>query len=363
MQFRLQTLLLLFVVAWTSMAAFGPWGLAFAAYLIAMVTCIRIARVRSSRWAAFAAIILMAIFFILLTTVGSARNAYRRMACTHNCQTLALALQSYHNSHGHYPPAHTTDDEGRPMHSWRVLLTPFLEKESFYKNYNFYEPWDSPHNLALAKEMPEAFSCPSAYLSKRDATPSWTTNYVAITGPGTIWEKRTDKDGKEIGQDNAFTDDPNATILLVETVDSGIHWMEPRDLTIKEVLSGEDGLCLAATSNHDLHDGYFVETINQSRGNLIMADGAVKYCRGRITRKGLKALLTTDGGESISPDDFACHPDKEPVIRRIIWTHCIGLPLFCLSFAVLVMSTKITPKDKTNEESTELTEATEGVEP
>ena len=48
---------------------------------------------------------------------------------------------------GAFPAAYVADENGRPMHSWRVALLPFLEQSDLYSQYNFNEPWDSPENL------------------------------------------------------------------------------------------------------------------------------------------------------------------------------------------------------------------------
>ncbi|HEV3023824.1 MAG TPA: DUF1559 domain-containing protein, partial [Pirellulales bacterium] len=43
-------------------------------------------------------------------------------------------------------PAFVADDEGKPMHSWRVLILPFIEQQPLYDQYDFSEPWNGPHN-------------------------------------------------------------------------------------------------------------------------------------------------------------------------------------------------------------------------
>jgi hypothetical protein len=37
--------------------------------------------------------------------------------------------------------------------SWRVKLLPYLEQDHLYRQFKLNEPWDSPHNQALLKEM------------------------------------------------------------------------------------------------------------------------------------------------------------------------------------------------------------------
>ena len=115
------------------------------------------------------------------------------------------------------------------MHSWRVLILPYIEEEQLYKKLHLNEPWDSPHNRAVfdANPMPRIFGCPSQRTDYEDDTK--VTNYVMIVGPGTI------SDGPHSVRPRQITDGEANTILFVEMADSGIHWAEPRDLKADEM--------------------------------------------------------------------------------------------------------------------------------
>lgn len=45
-----------------------------------------------------------------------------------NLTFVTMAVHAYGEAHGHLPSV-ITDGEGRPMHSWRVLLLPYLGQE------------------------------------------------------------------------------------------------------------------------------------------------------------------------------------------------------------------------------------------
>jgi hypothetical protein len=51
-----------------------------------------------------------------------------------------LALRNYHDRYGRFPPAYVADEHGRPTHSWRVLLLPWLDHRAIYDRYRFDEP-------------------------------------------------------------------------------------------------------------------------------------------------------------------------------------------------------------------------------
>jgi len=173
-----------------------------------------------------------AVFCGLLAWLGNgirdAREAARRGNCMCNLKMLGLALQNYHYDHGHFPPAYICDENGKPMHSWRVLILPYMELQAIYDQYDFSEPWNGPNNSLLATmPPPPEFQCPSGNLH---GTPL--TNYVAVVGPQTMWPE--DRCIRLTGESGAGLD----TIHLVEITNSDIHWMEPRDLTFEQAAAG-----------------------------------------------------------------------------------------------------------------------------
>ena len=64
-----------------------------------------------------------------------------------------MAVANYHDTYGRFPAAYVADRDGRPMHSWRVLILPLLEQRTTYDAYDFAEPWDGPNNRRLADRV------------------------------------------------------------------------------------------------------------------------------------------------------------------------------------------------------------------
>src|SRR5262245_49759347 len=89
---------------------------------------------------------------LLLPLSRSARPAARRAQCTNNLKQIALALHDYEQEHGALPPAYTVDAAGRPLHSWRTLILPYLEQEKLYQSIDLSKPWNDPAN-AQAREV------------------------------------------------------------------------------------------------------------------------------------------------------------------------------------------------------------------
>ncbi len=165
------------------------------------------------------------VVFIVLYRIEAADRKTR--ACEDNLKRIGAALHQYHDRYRSFPPAYVVNDQGKRMHSWRVLLLPFLGHSELYRQYRFDEPWDSAHNRKLLKQMPAVYGCPAD--KKR---PAGTTNYVAIVGPQTVWPEHCAVSYSHI------TDGTSNTLQLVETVDAGIKWLEPRDLSHEDLKSG-----------------------------------------------------------------------------------------------------------------------------
>lgn len=70
---------------------------------------------------------------MLLPAVGTPRTVSHSSTCLNNIRQIALAMLNYENANGHFPPAYIADENGKPMHSWRVLILPYLEQEALYK--------------------------------------------------------------------------------------------------------------------------------------------------------------------------------------------------------------------------------------
>lgn len=175
---------------------------------------------RRVRWIMYAvcSIGLAVLVCVLWRAVDFAHQAGLHSACSCPLGSLHLAMQNYHAVHGHFPPAYLTDTDGTPIHSWRVLVLPYVEEQQLYDAYSFDEPWNGPNNIRLAHKMPKLYRCPSE--PESDSM----TNYVVIVGKDTAFPF----DQPTSSED--FRDGRANTILVAEVADSDILWTEPRDL-------------------------------------------------------------------------------------------------------------------------------------
>ncbi len=109
-------------------------------------------------------LLILAVSLIALIWVAYRVHQLRRdvLASVAQCplNQLMLGLHNYHDVYGSFPPACVKDDRGRPLHSWRVLILPYINEQALYEQYDFSVPWNSPHNSRLNDRMPDMFhSC------------------------------------------------------------------------------------------------------------------------------------------------------------------------------------------------------------
>jgi prepilin-type N-terminal cleavage/methylation domain-containing protein/prepilin-type processing-associated H-X9-DG protein len=95
---------------------------------------------------------------LLLPAVQKVREAAARAQCQNNLKQLAVAVHSYHDVHGFFPPVRIAGGDG--WGTWCVLVLPYIEQQ------NVYTLWDV--RLKYAAQSPAArqaqvktFYCPS----------------------------------------------------------------------------------------------------------------------------------------------------------------------------------------------------------
>lgn len=212
---------------------------------------------------------------LLLPAVQQAREAARRAQCMNNLKQIGLALHNYREMNGAFPPAYIADANGKPMHSWRVLILPYLDASPLYAQYNLSEPWDGPNNSRLLAQMPAVYACPS----HGNAPGNTTTAYAGVFGEQSIF-----RGAQPVGMSD-ITDGTSNTIMVGEASESNIPWMKPEDVDVSKHPSVGD-----PAGFNSRHTGGIM---------VLMCDGSVRYVPLSVNPQTLKALFTRNGGEPI----------------------------------------------------------------
>jgi RNA polymerase sigma factor (sigma-70 family) len=186
-----------------------------------------------------------------------------------NLKLLGLAMHRYHKAHGKLPPAVLFSKEGKPLHSWRVLLLPHLGQKALAGQFKLDEPWDSDHNQKLLARMPEVYA-PVRNPPKKP----FATYYQVLTGDGTAFDG---KKGLRIPRD--FPDGTSNTILIVEAWEA-VPWTRPVDVPYdaKKPLPKLGGL---------FKEGF----------NVTLVDGSARFVKRSISNQTLRHAITRNDGE------------------------------------------------------------------
>jgi hypothetical protein len=199
---------------------------------------------------------------------ASAATSASNEASTKNLRAIGQAMQNYASTFSNaFPPSASTRN-GKPYCSWRVKILPFLDEGALYKQYHMNEPWDSPHNLELAKTTPKVYQTPGRPDDGK-------TCYMVFAGKGAPL------DGGNNVPLMTFQDGLANTILVVEAgSDKAVPWTKPEDLPFDQANP-------IAALGQIPGDGFLATT----------ADGRVH--RFNVDNSTLKALITPAGNEKI----------------------------------------------------------------
>ena len=215
----------------------------------------------------------------------AARSAERRMHCANNLRTIMLATRNYADANDDaLPAAYTVDKDGKPLHSWRVALLPYLEESRLYEQIRLDEPWDSEWNSQFHDQMPAVFACPSFRVAgQTDAgTPPTLkeTTYSVVVGDETAFPSA----GKGRKWEE-IADGTSNTLAVVERK-TPVCWMDPtRELTL-ETLAAEVG---------SEHTGMGAE--REPGFNAATSDGAVRFVVTSTDAATLNAWATAAAGD------------------------------------------------------------------
>jgi hypothetical protein len=254
---------------------------------------------------------------LVIPAMQQARNASPRPPCKNNLKQIGLALHNYLDVYGSFPPAYTTDDSGQPLLSWRVLLLPYLDGQALYDRFHLDEPWDSPHNRELLREVPPFYQCPTS--RSREDGAEFSTSYVAVIGEQTAWPGAT---ARRLGE---IQDGTSTTVLVIECNDD-IPWTEPRDLTLDEattLLTGADPFeTLGHRYTNFFHEYYIGRYV-------LIVDGSVYYASAHLDPSQWDAVLSINGGDGDPSEDLTATGDFAEASRLRVG-NCIKLAIFLL---------------------------------
>ncbi|MBE6424803.1 MAG: DUF1559 domain-containing protein [Planctomycetaceae bacterium] len=200
-----------------------------------------------------------------------------------NFKLVALGVMGFESANKAFPAPFTTDTKGKPLHSWRVQILPYIGEEALYEKIRHDEPWNSEWNSQFHEQCPACFKDPRQKLAPSDAT------IGVVVGKNTMFrvpkpaKKQTGGSvgGTRMGEVSGGLSN---TILTVEC--KPVCWMDPNgDPTWEEAQNGP------IVSQYGLT-------------KIGMADGQVYVIPERIDIETWRILLDRhEGGEISLPID------------------------------------------------------------
>jgi len=203
----------------------------------------------------------------LIPAVSQVRDAARRTMTMNNGRQMALGVHNYESVSGKIPTNRTQDD-GTELQSWRAEILPFMDASNVADLIDPELAWDDPANQAAVNNVIPSFHSP-----RSADTDSPTTHFVAVKDPASIFS------GEKISfAEIDSRDGADVTAIFLELPDSGIHWAEPRDVTISQAID-------------------IIQNFPEPSGIIVvMADGAVNTVSQSTSADDIKKLFLLDNG-------------------------------------------------------------------
>lgn len=254
------------------------------------------------------------VFLLLIPAVSTTREAARANTCRNNLRNLSTAIANYDTCNAQLPPPMTVDPDGRPLHSWRTMLLPFLEAGELYDAVDFSQSWNSDSNACLSEYYHPILTCPS--VPNEGHSPI--TNYVAVTGANTAWP--------EGGTPRSYKDFASTacTVLVIEYAASDIHFAEPRDIRLGDLTSGN--VPWSDLGAHPASNGAFYEPTPVT--NVAFADGHVTCIVGTPSPELITQFFSIDNTAPLEEmelqpsDDVPLIPRRTPFLAWRLWQAC-----------------------------------------
>lgn len=115
---------------------------------------------------------------LLLPAVQQVRESARCTQCKSNLRQIGIAIDSYHSTHGMFPPG------GSRGYSLHVFLLPHIEQSGLAANVDFSIAQDAPQNDSVRATCISIYGCPSDPSSGRVIATMAGTNYAGNSGTG-----------------------------------------------------------------------------------------------------------------------------------------------------------------------------------
>ncbi len=206
---------------------------------------------------------------LLLPAVSAARDAARRMQRTNQVKQIGLGLHNYQATYKTLPATVRTNAAGEEVLGWRVAISPFVDGERQWEQYDQNQAWDSPANSPLIAQAPPTYQA-------LQATPGETHIFAIVSDNGMFVSTPNKATGFADVRDGLSN-----TVMAIELPDRGVEWTSTENLTPDEAYAAIKGL------------------ENRQVALLLMGDGSVLPIGNDLDRTTFDAMVTRAGNEQV----------------------------------------------------------------
>jgi len=212
---------------------------------------------------------------LFLPTTRRVRIAARRTQCRNNLKQIGLALHNYHDAYQAFPPGYTVDSTGKPLHSWRTLILPYLDQRDLFETIDLSKPWDDPVNATAYETNMNIYQCPSV----AELRPGHTT-YLGLVGLDRCFLST------ESRKLSDFTHTSGTLVATEVSPEDAVHWMAPQDADGKFFLTFDES----------------TELVHINGLQALCADGSVTLVSPDTPPRERRDLLSVAKGEPTAAD-------------------------------------------------------------
>lgn len=171
---------------------------------------------------------------LLLPAIQKVREAANRMSCSNNLKQIGMAVLNYHETYNGLPYSRLDTYE-----TWAVLITPYLEQQNFYSNWDFKKTYYQQAPAVLATRIP-MFFCPTR--RSPNTPPLLSSNGDILQGttgpqvPGALADY-----AACIGDDKGtidYWDGMGTPVTTIATASNGAFWYKGRTLRLSDIHDG-----------------------------------------------------------------------------------------------------------------------------
>ena len=235
-----------------------------------------------------------------MRTPTDARETAARTQSINNLKQIGLAMHNFDSANNQFPPAVIFGPDGKPWHSWRVLILPFLEHRIFTTPTTSASPGIRPRTRRSSTRC-RPFTATRSTAMRKSRTRTTPRSSVRRRSSGPTGPSRPTRKNPPLGKGGMgfqnITDGTSNTVMI-SSVEPGrkIPWTKPEDIDVGPAFKGfgQPGGIAAPYTFHGRGGGKAAPFVFRRR--------SVRMIGASVNPRMLAALITCAGGEVIAND-------------------------------------------------------------